>query len=532
MRTPGTIAKSGAPFVEDLSMNGRLLSADMKSIDGSFADLLSVDADAHLQKLAACMFPTPAQLPVELVRAALKRGAAAIDLQVRNRCLIISDNGSGIGDSQWLSLACALDSSRGAADRENAIASLQSEASPGIGLLAVSIPGSLAIKIENAGSAGKRTMHIEAGHVRQLDSCPWALGTRITISRSQGRAEAEKKLLHELCAAVPQDIVINGRKLEKKSLLRRSLAQQVIDTGQRGIFATVAIPARGDVCRIWLLDQGIPWQAFTSASYHGMVFAAALESASPPSAKFFSLLAEAAGRLYQWLAAHYLSYPEKYQARIEELLFKKARLGGDLHLLSAFTPFRLWRSKLRLNLEQVRRKAENEILYALPHDSDPGHVLGRHAQALLLTPLQKDFLLNHLHLPLVTPAAAMETDGKLEGMFSSCSRKIIRLTAALPHPRVKILSAEQLDGEEIFLCRELENHWQRQQLRQAPGRPPLTVAMIGGRGLAPAFWLHAGRGGVLHIRRRHPLIRQALHCIRRDPDNIELVFAALVPDIF
>jgi hypothetical protein len=141
MRTPGTIAKSGAPFVEDLSMNGRLLPADMKSIDGSFADLLSVDADAHLQKLAACMFPTPAQLPVELVRAALKRGAAAIDLQVRNRCLIISDNGSGIGDSQWLSLACALDSSRGAADRENAIASLQSEASPGIGLLAVSKPG-------------------------------------------------------------------------------------------------------------------------------------------------------------------------------------------------------------------------------------------------------------------------------------------------------------------------------------------------------------------------------------------------------
>jgi len=515
-------------------MKDPLLSADMESNIGSLADLLSVDADAHLQKLAACMFPSPALLPVELVRAALKRGATAVDMQVWNRHLTISDDGDGISSSQWLSLACAFDSGRGAADREKAIAALQSDASPGIGLLAVSGPGSLSIKIENAGSEGKRTMHIEAGHVRQLDSCPWALGTRISISRNQGRAEAEKKLIRELCAAVPQDIVLNGQKLEKKSLLRRTLAQRVIDPVPGDSLATVAIPARGDVCRIWLLDQGIPWQAFTSASYHGLVFEAALENGSPPSATFFSMLAEAAGQLYQWLAAHYLSYPEKYQARIEELIFKKARLCGDLHLLSAFTPFRLWRSKRRLNLEEVRRKAENETLYALPHDSDPGHLLGRHAQALLLTPLQKDFLLNHLHMPLVTPAAPMETDGKLKGIFSFCSRKMIRLTAALPHRRVKILAADQMDGEEKYLCRELESHWQRQQLHHAPGRPviPLTVFMVGGRGLVPAFWLHAGQGGVLHIKRRHPLIRQALHCIRRDPANIELVFAALAPDIF
>jgi hypothetical protein len=479
------------------------------------------------------MFPSPTQLPVELVRAALKRAASAVDLQLRKKLLIISDNGKGISENQWHQLTCAFDSGRGAADREKAIAALQSDARQGIGLLAVSFPGSHSIKIENADREGKRTMHIENGRVRQLDSCPLVSGTRISISRRWGRSDAEKKLIRELCAAVPHDIMLNGQKLQKKPLLRRTLAQRVVDTGPGGVPATVAIPARGDVCRIWLLDQGIPWQALSSASYHGLVFEAALESGSPPSAAVFSLLADAAGQLYQWLAVHYLSYPEKYQPRIEELIFKKARLGGDLPLLSAFTPFRLWHCKRRLNLDEVRRKAEKEILYALPHDSDPGHFLGHHAQALLLTALQKDFLLNHVRVPLITPAAPMETDGRLIGFFSAWPRKLLRLLATRPRHWAKILPADQMNPEDDHLCRELESHWQRQQLHLAQGRPPLplTVAMIGGRGLAPAFWQNAGQG-ILYIRRSHPLVRQAQHCLRRDPANIELVFVTLVPDIF
>ena len=244
-------------------MNGPGFSDSGKGNGVPFADLLSVDADAHLQKLAACMFPSPIQLPVELVRASLKRGASSIEVQLRNSRLSISDNGQGISNVQWLYLASAFDSGLAAAEREKAIAFLQNDAHPSIGLLAVSMPGRLSIRIENVSSEGRKTMLIEAGKVRQFDSSSWPKGTRISISRSRGGSDAEKKLLRELCAAVPQDIVLNGQKLEKKSMLRRTLVQQAVDSLNSTGPASVAIPARGDVCRIWLLDQGIPWQAFT-----------------------------------------------------------------------------------------------------------------------------------------------------------------------------------------------------------------------------------------------------------------------------
>jgi hypothetical protein len=515
-------------------MNDSLRLAHDSIQPGPATDLFSVDADTHLKKLAACMFPSPAQLPLELVRAALKRKAAAVEVRLRRRRLTVGDDGSGISQSQWRELACAFDSGREAADREKAIAALQRDANPGIGLLAIMVPGSTAVKVENAGDGCPMTLHIENGLVRLLGSCSLARGTRITIFRKSGQVKEEKKLIRELCAAVTQDIVLNGQMLEKKTLLKRTLARQRVEFRPGAIPAWVAIPAQGDICRIWLLDQGIPWQLLTSASYHGLVFEAALESVSPPGAPVFSLLADTASHIYQWLAEHYLAFPDKIQARIEELLFKKARLGGDLHLLSVFSPFRLWRSKQRLNLEEVRRKAGKNILYALPHDSDPGHFLGRHAEALLLTPLQMDFLLNHLGLPLISPTAAMESKKKFSGMPAAVWRNLIGLAALRRHRGRRILTTEQLDDEEKRLCRELENHWQRTAHRAAaPGPPlPLSVVMVRGRGLAPAFWLPANLGFVLHLRRRHPLTLLALRSVRRDPANIELAFAALAPEQF
>ena len=498
--------------------------------NAGIAALFSVDTDAHLQKLAASMFPSPAQLPVELVRSALKRKAGVVSVEVRRRRLLVTDDGEAIAAATWQELACALDRRRGPVEREKAIAALQTAAAPGIGLLAVLLPGATSMSIESPGRDGRPALHVSAGHVSWPIAAAGTWGTRIVIRRRNGPVESENNLLRELCAAAPAEITLNGRKIAAKPVLRKTLVQQSADIGTGRDAALVAIPARGDICRVWLLDQGIPWGVFTSASHHGLVFAAALESAAPAGAMEFSRLAAVAGRLYGWLADHYASFPPPYQDRIEELIFKKVLAAGDLRLLSAFAPFRLWGGQQRLNLDEVRRKAEHGPLFVLPLAGDPRRLLGRHQEALLLTPRQRDFLLNRLELPLVIPASALGRQGRLARVTARITDWTARLAARLPRPRPKALPVASLDEKEARLCRELEIHGR--SLLHRPSSYGLDVAMTRGRGLAPAAWRQDSRGGVLFLRRRHPLVRASAQSVARDRANVELAFAALAPGEF
>jgi hypothetical protein len=511
-------------------MTDLLRASGTAAENGDDAGLFSVDTDAHLQKLASCMFPTPAQLPVELVRSALKRGAASVAVEIRRSRLVFVDDGAGIAADQWQELAFALDGGGSPAAREKAIASLQSAARPGIGLLAVLVPGVEAIRIDSAGMTGRMTLTFAAGAVRLEGSETASRGTRIVIRRRGGPAAAEKKLFAELCAAVDGEIKLNGRPIARKPVLRRSLVQQGVDIGPGKGAALVAIPAQGDICRIWLLDRQIPWQLFTSASCHGLVFDAAMESIAPATSDEFGHLAAAAGQLYQWLAEHFSSFPPRYQERIEELIYKKVRAAGDLRLLSAFAPFRLWRSHQRLSLEDVRRRAEKGNLYALPLDGDPGRSLGSHQEALLLTPRQRDFLLNHVGLPLVTPAAAGYGSRRLARLAAACRVLAARAASLLPRRRFQALDPGSLEAAESGLCREME-HYAR-ELRHRPPLALLAVAMIAGRGAAPAAWRRVTGGGVLYLHRRHPLVRAAAQRVAGDRLNVELAFAALAPELF
>jgi len=503
---------------------------DRERLDPAGGDpgLFSVDADAHLQKLAASMFPSPAQLPVELVRAALKRKAGVVSVEIRRTRLTITDDGEAIAAAAWEDLACAMDRQSDPGRREKAIAALQTAAVPGIGLLAVLFPGALTVRIDSPGRDGRPALLVSSGRVSWSPAAPGTLGTRIVIRRRNGPVEAEINLLRELCAAAAAEITLNKRKIAAKPVLRRTLVQVSADSGTGGEAALVAVPARGDICRIWLLDQGIPWQVFTSASCHGLVFTAALESPCTVTGTEFNRLASVAGRLYQWLADHYAAFPPPVQERIEELIFKKVAAAGDLRLLSAFAPFRLWGSQQRLNLEEVRRKAEHGPLYALPLDGDPGRLLGSHQEALLLTPRQRDFLLNRMALPLVIPASASGRRRRLAVLAARLADWTARLFRCLPRCYPKALPVSSLDESESRLCRELEIHGRGL-------RPPLValeVAMTRGRGLAPVAWRHDSRGSVLFLRRRHPLVRAAAHSVACDRANVELAFAALAAGVF
>jgi hypothetical protein len=487
--------------------------------------LLSIDADAHLQKLTAHMFPSPALLPVELVRSALKRRAAAIAVQVRAERIVICDDGTGIAAAEWEALACLADALQSPVARERAMALLQEPARPGIGLLAVFCPGVRSLQVENVDAAGKSTLRIVAGRVGRQVGCAWARGTRITIVRRRGPAAEEKTLLNELCAAARAEISVNGGLLKKKPLLAEALVYQEIAFGETGLPSALSIPIRGDVCRLWLLDQGIPWQAIAMAPVRGVLFAAALETGDRPTPAALQTLAARAAGLYRWLAENYGQFPEPFQSRIDDLFFRQARSGPDLGLLSLCAPFRIWHSSRSLNLAEVRRQAASGSLYFSASDWRPGSLSG---SVLKLTALQKDFLINHLHLPMINLGARPKAKARPRRFRDFCRRQfagIGRTTAAFH---------VEIPGEENEFCRELETHWQLNQAAAAreTAALPLSVVMIRGRGLFPAYRLKSSDSEVLHVRRRHPLTLRALRKFNQDHDNGALAFAALFPGHF
>lgn len=493
-------------------MNGTIPPWTATDGDGLF----SVDADAHLQKLAACMFPSPAQLPTELVREALRRGAKRVEVEVKRRLVVVADNGNEIDAASWDNLVGALEALRLPPERERAIAALQEAAAPGIGLLAVLLPDAREILIASPGPAGRPPLRFRGNRRLPTDPAGAAAGTRIVINR-RARAKAaglEKKLISELCAGAGAEIVLNGRPLEKRPRLRRVLVRLGLALPQGR--AEVGIPASGDICRVWLLDQEIPWQLFTSSSCAGLVFEAACESRRPVAAADLAALAEAAARLYDWLAERHGGLPQRLQDRVEELLFRRMQVSGDNRHASAFAPFRVCGSTRRLSLEEVRLRAAGGAVLAVSGDGRPGSLpFGR--EALCLSPRQRDFLLNHAGVALETPPADAPDGGFLERCLAVLAIGRDR-AAALLAPRKPLDEAEWTPGE-IGLCRAL----------QALAPSGVRVGMASGRWPGPAAWRSGSGSGWLLLRRRHRVVRAAAAWVARDSANAETAFLALAP---
>ena len=492
-----------------------------------FKELFSVDADAHLKKLSAHILPSPALLPVELVRSALKRKATRVDIHIRNERIVISDNGAPIGMAEWQALACLADSRCDATNREKAMASILDLAHPGIGLLAVFLPGTRRIQIEN----GKTCMRIENGRseLRAAGAC--AHGVLVTIVRRRGPLVQERALLGKLCADVQAEITINGRQLNKKPLLADHLVSMKIGANDHSGPSRLAIPVQGDVCRVWLLNQGIPWQVTAMAAVRGTVFTAALETPRQLTAPVLETLSAEAKRLYRWLAENYARFPEPLQRRIEELFFRQARAEGDLGLLSLCAPFRVCGSTRRMTLNDIRRQSEHNELVARDHGSLTSFSGSLEADVLLLTPQQKDFLINQLHLPirfLNVQQRPHIRPQRFLGVFRSLWHGLQKHVRPIGF---RITESDNLSREEIRLCRELEMEWCRQSPQAGPDKH-LSVAMVEGRGMDPARWLKKAKNDMLLLRRRHPVTLRAMRHIGQYPHNVELAFAALKPGRF
>lgn len=490
--------------------------------------LLSIDVNGHLRKLALHSHRSHHHYPVELIRCALQRGATRIVISINKEMLDIQDNGGGIGQEALSQLSTLMDPGRPAAEREEAIHALRNPI--GIGLISIFSPAPERITIEDNNGVYSTRVQFQRQTLTSV-SGDFARGTRMIITRSAPEYEEEIAAIKDYCREVDQEIILNRKPLEKEPVIQHPIASTILNANKYYKKAHISVTQEGDVCKIWLTDQRIPWGMKTYPPISGFIFDAVIETGGQLSDSVFQQLAAASFNLYRWMCKRFNEYPESYRERIEDLLFKHNRLTGDNSLINTFSPFQILGSTYKMSLREIKEMATGkgvpvlQIRYAEKYS----HITGHKANILVLKPKQIDFLGNHHHVPLrlIIPN---KQEGKTRQWLIRAGR-FVKETLRRLHPRYgDVLAPANLAPAERSFLAVLQT-----ALSGSADNGDVEVVMVNARGLLPHYRKKSQLSGAydgaplttLYIPRLHPLVHQAVRAVEIDAANIALALPAL-----
>ncbi|MCU0288987.1 MAG: hypothetical protein MUF15_21655 [Acidobacteria bacterium] len=503
-------------------------------------NLFSIDVEAHLQKAASHTFGSSSHYPVELVRAALRRGATEIDIRVKNTYIQVTDNGPGLDAEALHMLTTLMDPTQPADLKETAVQILQTRI--GFGLLAIFAPNPVKILVESISDQEKMQVIFEKGNFKKINSCNINVGTRITLFRSMGRSSAQEKyILEAYCRPVQAGIRLNNRLISHGPLLDLTQLLASLDITNSNYIprGVIGLPRTGDICRLWLLDQGIPYRYVTFPAYKGFIFYAAIEyvdietntSNGEITGELLDHLAKYAFQLYQWLCRNHESTPAAVQARMEELIFdhhrfihsqSSAQKKISRSLLENFASFKALGTSKALTLAEIKKQCHKSPVYAVPRHKENLRYNILEKMVLSLTREQADLLLNLEKLPISFLAPVYRKEKRLPVFFYLLKKRLKRFLFnvfgfLLIPSRDKVLHIDQLTPREQFFIHAVNEYLAGQEEGKAG-----EAVMVSSKGLFPSIpsW-------PLLIRREHPLVQKAAAAVQSDPRNIEIFMPLL-----
>ena len=483
-------------------------------------NLFSIDVEAHLRKAASHTFGTAEHYPVELVRAALRRGAVLVDVQLTRDRLVIQDNGSGLDAASIDALSTIMDTGQPDHLKEEAVESIQTQ--EGLGLLAIFAANPTDILVETVSAAGKFALHFKKNRFEKsgaVQALP--VGSRITLLSTHRDIEREKYVLEAFCRSVSREVKLNGRSIGRHPLLIGQFATVPLTPSSFARVGQVGVPQGGRNCHFRLLDQGIPWHHFALPPQQGFIFDAAIETTNELSKEFIGHLCQHARQLYQWLSERYAAADPVHQERIEELLFTYCRLTGDDSLILDFAPFRVLNAAKALSLRQVKEKAGRGMLYAVPQHRESLRYNKGGKTVLSITREQADLLINHLNLSLNFLSPVTRQPGLLLRWRLALRRVWRRFLSNLTSSPKKALAEHQLGKPEQMFIFALTRYLARPGEYAAVHLPGVHPLFVAAKGPFPAVFAKKNKKQLL-IRRDHPLVRKAVEAVQKDPKNIEM----------
>ncbi len=222
-------------------------------------ELLTIDVDAELRKLAVAQFQGPWQLPTEFVRRSLAAGANRVDVRLARARFEVTDDGAPLSYDTLEHLATLLDSRAEASRRHTALLALES----------LNAPSLLAL----GGLSAARIHVASAGHCLDVTSAGVSLQSRKPTATTHVRAQELKldprrarEWLVDKCRFSSKKVYLHGEPIPSgfdDYLATRSLHTQDPrwqahrEINAHALTGTICLPRIGDGTRVVLLRHGV-----------------------------------------------------------------------------------------------------------------------------------------------------------------------------------------------------------------------------------------------------------------------------------
>lgn len=486
---------------------------------------LSIDFGAALAKLAPAQLQGTWQLPAELARLAIASGAREIDVRIRRTRLELAAPGARLDLVAVRDLAAVLDTAAPAASRHRALMGLDARGAVALAALATLAWTRLALETGPLGW----TLTVAAGGRPRLQRGTNASGFTLALEGLRLDAAAATRWLERNGRFAPVPVHIGGRAIV------RGFRRPLIRTRMREpLPAVLALGARGEAPRLWLLEHGIISTRATVPGYPAFEAAVEMAGVTPPSASsaamreaiqpYLEALISASVSLIGELAGRAEKLRPEARERAARLLLEAARrdrFRGPLAAIPVLPTIaaggaRGWASIAdleRLGRGDGRRgDGRRRPLTALAPDQDPRRYVVGPRPALILGHGERTLLGEILGAAFTAPPARPRPRRSLRRLAGAVGGQ---LAYGWQRLRRRLVSETALSAGERALLGAVR--------RTAAGGWPRAVDFSAG-----GARIHLTGDGRLLLPRTHPTVKAAVRAVAHDPSWLYPALMALL----
>jgi len=468
-------------------------------------NILSVDADAHLKKLTANYYRSSELNIIELIRSALKRDAKIINLKLSKKYIIVEDDGLEIEHDKEILLKEISDRKNDSMKREESIIKFLDRY--GIDLLVLFAFKPLNIEIKS----GNKKIFINEFGLSIKIFFKKNSKTTIRIRRKSLNRKNEKRIISEYCRNIGDKLIINGKPIKKKPIS----INPIISMKPKEFNSSLefAIPLSGKLCKLWVLEKGIPLSLMTFEDKKGFVYDL-VRKKDFNSGKILSL-EKYINELYFHLLTRYEKYPQTVQNRIEELFYLHFLKTKEKTYIERLKSFKIFGREERVNIKYLQENFKDKALYALAESADLQKSVFKNKTVLILSQIEADILINYFNMEIKFISQKYEKvlikEKVLNNFVYNTKRYFSKIILGKKEPRGKITEEEELFINELKTLLIKEKYFDTDNL---------VISFTDKKLFIPTYSKSAGDKTQIIISKKHSLIKKTMSLFKTDKKNL------------